>query len=198
MHSVWFKNFSYSNPVTLPVKLNNFQGSKNKNNVMLQWSVSMNEISGVFEVQRSFDGKDFSSAAFVFGSEKSGNEVYNYSETTEAQKVYYRLKMTDKSAVISYSKILAFASAGITGKPLNITGNNVSDKLTISFQSDMSQPAELRIADMNGKMILQQKLTAYKGNNLVSLALPSAMNSGMYIATLTIEGANSTAKFIKQ
>jgi hypothetical protein len=47
-------------------------------------------------------------------------------------------------------------------------------------------------------MIHKQSVNASKGNNLVSVSLPSAMMTGMYIASLSSENVNSTAKFIKQ
>jgi hypothetical protein len=182
----------------LPVKLNNFQGSKNKTNVQLQWTVGMNEIANTFEVERSNDGKNFATAALMFGTEKSGNETYSYNEVNEDAKVYYRLKMVDKSDVQTYSKILVFNSNSKNTKTLDIIGNSVTDKLTVSFQADASNTSELRILDMNGKMIVKQSVKASKGNNLVSMSLPSAMMTGMYIATLTSENTNSSAKFIKQ
>jgi len=182
----------------LPVKLNNFQGSKNKNNVQLQWSVGINEIANTFEVERSTDGKNFSTAVVMFGTEKTGNETYNYSELNEDAKVYYRLRMTDKSDVVTYSKILVFSSSASNIKPLNVIGNVVNDKLTFSYQSDVTIKAEVRILDMNGKMIAKQTLNANKGNNLASISIPSSLSNGMYLAVLTVENVNSSAKFIKQ
>ena len=95
----------------LPVKLNNFQGSKNKNNVLLQWNVNINEITGTFEIERSTDGKNFETVAIIMGTEKAGNETYNYREVNESSNVYYRLTMIDKSDVINYSRVLMFSSA---------------------------------------------------------------------------------------
>ncbi len=182
----------------LPVKLNNFQGSKNKSNVQLQWAVSLNEIANTFEVERSTNGKDFATAAILFGTEKTGNETYGYNEVNEDAKVYYRLKMVDKSDVLSYSKILVFNTNSKNTNKLDIIGNSVTDKLTVSFQSDINNAVELRVLDMNGRMIVKQSVTASKGNNLVSISLPAAMNTGMYIACVSSEKINSTAKFIKQ
>jgi hypothetical protein len=184
--------------VILPVKLNNFQGSKNKSNVQLQWSVSINEIANTFEVERSTDGKNFATVVVMFGSEKSGNESYNYSEANDDVKVYYRLRMTDKSDVVTYSKILVFNSNASNTKPLNIIGNVTNDKLTFGYEAEANSKVEVRVLDMNGRVLAKQTLNANKGNNLASISLPSAMTSGMYIATLTAENVNSSAKFVKQ
>ena len=182
----------------LPVKLNSFMGSKNKNNVQLQWNVSINEISNSFEIERSTDGKNFETAALMLGTEKAGNETYSFAEMNEDAKVYYRLRMIDKSDVISYSKILVFSSSTTNSKPLNVIGNVVNDKLTFSYESAVTIKSEIRILDMNGKIVAKQTLNANKGNNLASIAMPSSLNNGMYLAVLTVENNNSTAKFIKQ
>ena len=182
----------------LPVKLNNFQGNKNKNNVQLQWNVSTNEISNTFEIERSTNGKNFQTAAVMFGTEKAGNETYSFTEMNEDAKVYYRLRMTDKSDAISYSKVLVFNNAASNSKPLNVIGNVVNDKLTFSYESAVTIKAEIRILDMNGKIVAKQTLNTNKGNNLASISMPSSLNNGMYLAVLTVENSNSTAKFIKQ
>jgi hypothetical protein len=148
-------------------------------------------------VERSTDGKNFEAAAVMFATEKTGNEVYNYSEINETSKVYYRLKMTDESDVVSYSKVLMFSSVK-SSKPLNIIGNIVSDRLTFSYEAGSNSKVEISVLDINGKTIVKQSLTANKGNNMASISLPSSLTSGMYIATLSADNTNSSAKFIKQ
>jgi Bacterial Ig domain/Secretion system C-terminal sorting domain len=189
---------NYFSGGALPVKLNNFMGSKNKSNVQLRWNVGINEIANTFGIERSTDGKNFETAALLFGTEKAGNESYNYSEVNEDAKVYYRLRMTDKSEVVSYSKILVFSSSASNNKHLNVIGNIVNDKLTFSYQSAATVKAEIRILDMNGKMISRQTLNANKGNNMASISILSSLNNGIYLAVLTVENENSSAKFIKQ
>ena len=55
----------------LPVHLISFQGNMNKNNkVTLNWTVADNEIANNFEVERSFNGRDFTTVGVVFASEK--------------------------------------------------------------------------------------------------------------------------------
>jgi flagellar motor switch protein FliM len=115
-----------------------------------------------------------------------------------AARVYYRLRVTDKSGIVTYSKILSFSKVTETIQALTIIGNNVTDKLTISVQSEKNQAIEISVVSMNGNLITKQNMNASKGNTTTTLSLPSAMNSGIYIARLSGEKLNSTAKFIKQ
>jgi len=50
----------------LAVKLTSFSGNLNSNKVTLNWAVALNETTDRFEVERSIDGVNFTTAALVF------------------------------------------------------------------------------------------------------------------------------------
>jgi hypothetical protein len=182
----------------LPVKLISFQGSMNNKNTTLEWNVASNEQAYKFEVEKSIDGKTFENTSLVTPTVRNGNETYKYNETTASDKIYYRLKITDRSSMVTYSKVLVFDNETTGKEKLNILGTNVTDKLTLSFQSQLSQSTELNVLDMAGKLILKQSVKASKGNNLVSFSLPASMNNGMYVASLSGNNFNRSAQFVKQ
>ena len=186
------------NAILLPVKLISFNGNMNNGTTRLEWAVASNEQAYKYEIEKSADGKNFEIAGLISPTDRSGNENYTYQDESGSDKIYYRLKITDKSSVVTYSRILSFSKETETKEALNIIGNNVTDKLTLSIQSQKSQAAEINIVNMSGKLIAKQKINVLKGNNVTILSLPSAMNSGMYIANLSAENLNSSAKFIKQ
>lgn len=186
------------NPTPLAVKLLNFQGSLDNNKVSLQWIIGDNETASQFEVERSFNGKDFNMAALIFGTEKNGNEQYQYAENMTASKVFYRLRMMDNAGEITYSKILIFQSKSASDNGIRIISNPVNDKLTFSFKAEKNEILDIKIFDMAGRMIVQDKLNAYKGSNMASLTLDSFLKGGMYIVDLTNGTSHSTAKFVKQ
>jgi hypothetical protein len=182
----------------LPVKLVSFQGNLFNTNVNLQWTVSENEGTDKFEVERSIDGNNFLSAALVLGTERSGSENYQYAENTNAGKIFYRLKMTDKSGQITYSKILVFQTTSLTDAKILIINNPVSDKLTMSFESANNQVVDIRILDMSGRIVQSNRINSYKGNNLLSFSLPSTLNKGIYLVSLFDGAKQMTTKFVKQ
>jgi hypothetical protein len=184
----------------LPVKLVSFQGNMNNNKkVSLQWVVAENEIADMFEVEKSFDAVNFSTAAVVFGSDKAGMENYQFSETMNADKVFYRLRMTDKSQVVNYSKTLMFqATAVATDNTMKILNNPATDRLTFNFRMTSSQEAEVKIFDIGGRVQMKQQVNGSQGNNLVSIQLAPAMQSGIYIVEVNTGTERYTAKFVKQ
>ena len=184
------------NAVLLPVKLISFTGNINNGKISLEWSLASNEMASKIDIEESTDGKNFTATSSLSATGKTGTDTYQYSTFTESSKIYYRIRITEKSGVVTYSKIIMLSIEET--KPLNIMGSHVTDKLTISFQSQTSQSADVNVLDMGGRVILKQKIQASKGNNVASISLPSSMNNGMYIAALSSDNITSSAKFIKQ
>jgi len=90
-----------------PFILYNFTVAKNNNKNYLEWAITKNEEAERFEIEKSSNGKNFSTAALVFTSEKAGNEMYKFYELSVKGKVFYRLKMYDKNLKVEYSQILS-------------------------------------------------------------------------------------------
>jgi hypothetical protein len=184
----------------LPVHLISFQGNMNKNNkVTLNWTVADNETANSFEIERSFNGRDFTTVGAVFASEKMGTENYTFYETTTGtDKVMYRLKMIDKHHEVDYSRILIFHLKSTIANNIKIIGNPVNDKLTFSFTSSATQPVDVKVYDMSGKVVLKNKVNSLEGSNVISLPLSSTFKAGMYIVEVNNGTELQSSKFIKQ
>lgn len=183
----------------LPVKLISFQGNMNNGQVNLQWAVADNEINDHFEVEKSVDGRAFSTAGVIVATNKYGSETYSYSETMNSDKAYYRLKMFDQNQVVNYSKILVFQSNAVSnGSALKVVNNPAIDKLTMSFTSINALPVEIKVYDMAGRLQMNQKMNVYPGSNLISLQLGSAFKTGIYAVEVNTGSERQTAKFVKQ
>ena len=186
--------------VPLPIHLINFQGNMNKNNkVTLNWTVADNETANSFEVERSFNGRDFTTVGVVFASEKIGTENYSFYETTNGtDKVMYRLKMIDKNREVDYSRILIFQLKSTITNNIKIIGNPVNDKLTISYTSSATQSVDVKVYDMSGKVVLKNKVNSLEGSNVISLPLSSTFKAGMYVVEVSNGTELQSSKFIKQ
>lgn len=185
---------------TLPVNLIRFQGNVNKSNkVTLNWTAADNEMIDRFEVERSVNGKDFTTVAIVFATEKKGTEDYLYFETINSNdKVMFRLKMFDKGQDIDYSKILVFQPKSGNSAAIKVYGNPVNDKLTFSYTSTAAQATDVRVYNLSGKIIMSQKVNSLEGSNMMSLPLSSTFKTGMYIVEVSNGNERQTAKFVKQ
>jgi len=184
----------------LPVHLISFQGNMNKNNkVTLNWTVADNEIASNFEVERSFNGRDYVAVGVVLASEKMGTENYMFYETTTGtDKVMYRLKMIDKHHEVDYSRILIFQLKSAITNNIKIIGNPVNDKLTFSYTSAATQVVEVKLYDISGRVLLNNKVNSLEGLNVISLPLSSTFKAGMYVVEVNNGTELQSSKFVKQ
>lgn len=183
----------------LPVTLLYFQGNLHNNTVTLQWQVSQNESCGRFEIERSQDGKNFVTAAVVTSTGKNGLENYSYAEAAAGDKIYYRLKMYDKSESAQYSRTLAFQSnTGVKSNALRIINNPATDKLTMRFSSTNDQSVQIKVYDLSGRLQMNQKMNVYQGDNILTLPLSSSFTSGTYAVEVNNGSERQVTRFVKQ
>ena len=185
--------------LTLPVKLTGFAGSLNNGKINLQWAVAENQNNDHFEVEKSTDGTEFTTAAIVMASSKAGTENYSINETMKSERVYYRLRMFDNNKAVSFSKTLIFETKTvISAGGLRIVNNPATDKLSMTFTSSNNQPVEIKVYDLSGRVQINQKINVYQGSNLINLPLTSAFKTGMYAVEVSNGSERLVSKFVKQ
>lgn len=68
--------------------------------------VNENETADRFEVEKSTDGKTFTMAGLVFGTDKSETDNYQFYEKAGNKKILYRIKMINKNQQAEYSAVI--------------------------------------------------------------------------------------------
>jgi hypothetical protein len=181
----------------LALKLISFRGNVNNSITHLSWEVSENEKVNYFEVERSINGTAFTASAPIYSNNMTGQASYLYTENMMADLVYYRLKITNKSGVVAYSSILVFRNNGNTDNGIKIMSNPDNDMITLSFQSASDEVINISVIDMAGRQVMAQKTNCYKGDNLTTLLLPSALGNGVYVVDLFDGFQHRSAKFVR-
>jgi hypothetical protein len=77
-----------------------------KKRFWLNWTVDHNQETNQFEIEKSSDGKNFTMAALVFGTDKSDSDNYQFYEKARSKKMYYRIKIIYKDNSTEYSDIM--------------------------------------------------------------------------------------------
>lgn len=72
-----------------------------------------NETAYCFEVEKSTDGKNFSMAALVFGTDKPADDNYEFYEKAGNPKTVYRIKLINKDKKAEYSPIVQINPAAV-------------------------------------------------------------------------------------
>lgn len=89
-----------------PATFISVSGSISNNKAIIDWTVGENETADKFEVEKSTDGKNFSMAALVFGTDKPATDQYQFYEKAGKVKILYRIKLINKNKETVYSTII--------------------------------------------------------------------------------------------
>jgi hypothetical protein len=178
---------------TLPVVFNSFYATRNNNNVVLNWSTAMELNNKNFEVQRSFDGNNWSVMAIMLGAGNSDNiQQYSYTDKNmNAAVAYYRIRQVDLDNRSEYSTVKTIRTNETTPTTkIYASGNTVN----IEFNQEVKNPVTVRIIDINGRVMAQ------KDNQQASYRIAMNLNNhigGMYIVQLNDNaGWNEVKKVI--
>ena len=87
-------------------------------------------------------------------------------------------------------KVSGFANVYIAPNPAN-------EEVKVYMNASEKQTVQLWIADITGKIVVQEEAALNTGNNVISISL-QALNSGVYTVKVTGSKQLYTGKFIKQ
>ncbi len=189
-----------SKSIILPIHFIDFSGKTINNKSVLSWSVSENETGNHFEVEKSTDGIQFSTAGVVFTSEKSGVETYRFTDAKELQSTtYYRLKAFNKDNSVSYSKLVKInAQVNVGNGNIQILQNPVASYLQFDYNAPKQNSARVSIYSMSGGKLYSEEVSVQKGSNTITVNIGGRIYRGIYIVEVSGTSDRSIAKFIKQ
>jgi len=189
----------------MPITMEHFSASKTSAGNKLTWTTSSENNNTGFEIQRSADGKEFSSYTFIKTKAIEGNSnstlSYEFIDNKPLKSSnYYRLKQIDKDGKYSYSNtVVVKEDATNKFELVNVYPNPAKDKLSVSVTAPKAANTSLIITDMTGKTVMQLNNSLVAGENNIAINVAS-LRAGNYIIKLSCaEGCeSSTQKFIKQ
>ena len=157
----------------LPVTLTSFEAKKGDgNSVRLDWATTEEVNSDFFDVEHSTDSKSWKALARVNANGDSNERnTYDYLHVTPVAGVnYYRLKMVDRDATFTYSRIRSVNFDEI--RAVNVYPNPVSD---ILFVQDLTSEnvKQVLIVSNSGVIVYKSSEISANGINVKDLAVGS-------------------------
>ena len=192
--AIYFKGFNYVAPSgTLGVKYTSFDATVADKSVSLKWITEQEMNHNYFEVERSFDGRTFSTIALVLdGFENGTKKNYQFKDnSTELQSksvIYYRLKQVDKDGRTTYTNTLVVKMKGTNDIMIQASPNPFVENLNVRFTATENGKAEVSLVNGNGQQILTKQSNVTKGYITVQVDGLAKLAPGMYIATVKING----------
>jgi endonuclease I len=146
----------------LPVTVTDFTAQKNNESVLLKWYATFETNFKKYEIERSTDGIGY----YKIG-EVAGRNLANYSFTDNdlpnANTVFYRLKMIDIDGKFSNSKVVSVRIANNFSNA-QVYPNPTKDKLVVKLQQALTENSQMLIADLSGRIVMQQQVTGGQRN----------------------------------
>ncbi|MEO0897787.1 MAG: T9SS type A sorting domain-containing protein [Bacteroidota bacterium] len=149
--------------ITYPVEWLSFEVSQmGYESVDLSWTTARETNNAFFQVEKSQDGVLFQGIGEV---ESKGNTSNNTSysfldKAAKGQKIYYRLRQLDVDGTFSYSDVREINMDMGPRVELSIFPNPSQDMLKATFLNVQKGEYSLKVIDLNGRVLEQQRLKA--------------------------------------
>ncbi|MFT3949189.1 MAG: PA14 domain-containing protein [Agriterribacter sp.] len=182
----------------LPVSLEAFTAIEKNNTVELNWVIANGSNPDVFEMERSADANTFSSVQQITGSVNT--TTYSYPDKHPVSGInYYRLKITDLTGVVTYSKIVSVRLNVSSQQAVNIYPTVITNNYFSIAVNKTANKAEIIIADLSGRIIKRQSVGNIVAGNPVKISTENMRAKGIYLVSVTTNDVQvSTGKIIIQ
>lgn len=172
-----------------------FTAVPNGHSILLQWTASNQTNNTNYEIQISPDGKSFAPLAQAESDPASTGTTAKYQyqynpDQTDVGKQYFRIKETDGSGQVTYSKILSI-DPNATGKfneggfvNYQVYPNPVVNSLVFQFNNNQTGRYLLELVNTAGQVV-QQKPVTLTGTSQIRLDLNPHPAKGLYFIRTT-------------
>lgn len=163
----------------LPVDVILFTGTLNINTVKLNWNVATEVNLDRYEIERSFNGSEYTKIGSVKAENKNS---YGYNDNVEqlrGRRIYYRLKKVDKDGKYAYSAV--FTLHVQLNTKFSVYPNPANDVLKLQLNNNSNEITTIIMSDITGKIVLKQNARASQG--LITIST-SHLGTGHYIVKM--------------
>lgn len=192
--------FGFLSCQPLAVQSSPLQGRVEEEEGVLWWN-TYSEINNVgFTIERSRDRVEWESIGFQEGQDQSSTTLrYEFRDADMPEGIsYYRYEQLDFDGSLARSNVVVLHRDGSLDGPsllLYPVPLQVGEELHVLYKSSLQGPAQLRIADLNGRILLEETHLPEEG--ILELNLPTwQWATGSYVLLLDQGGRRSIQRFI--
>jgi len=184
----------------LPITLLNFSGSNQGKYNNLKWTTAFESNADHFELQRSFEGRDFVPVANVAAQNSATGASYSYnddvSDIKTAEIIFYRLKLIDKDGSFEYSNVVSIRM------PLKsnfvVKGNPFHDIIRMQLTVPQKQNIQMNLYDEGGRLVASRSMMALAGINEFTWDNVQTLAAGNYVLDVRTMKERFSQKLRKQ
>jgi len=184
---------------TLAVKVNYFNASKGNNVNSLNWSAECSSTQVTFEIERSADGRNFTTINSITATQARCLLPFSYDDASPlAGTNYYRIKIIDVNGKISYTTI---AKIGGQQKDMQLVGilpNPVSSSAQLNITTNKKENVQLAVVSLEGKVVYRKNVQLQSGSSFINLDIAHLAPGTYFVRGVFTDGEASAVKFVKQ
>jgi hypothetical protein len=178
-------------PVTLgyetfpvPLKLISFTAERRPGNTNLRWITENEQSVSHFDVQRSYDGVNFSTIGNVAARNNSTLENYFFDDRSPLKGfAWYRIRSVDIDGKFSYTRIAVVSETDLLSNSFVVL-NPVRSAVTVFNKTGRDGSFEYHLMNAGGQLIMKGNISMSSNGGAV-LPLPVQTAAGIYILELS-------------
>jgi IgA Peptidase M64/Secretion system C-terminal sorting domain len=180
----------------LPLEWLSFEAKRVQNQALLTWQTAQEENVSYFDVQKSFDGKNFQSIGRVKAQNRLSKSEYLFTDNQPVRgAIYYRLQQFDSDGKSSFSPIRTLEKSDKFF--YKISPNPVSDAVNISGNTDYRTEMKIEIYNEIGSRIYDFDLKNVENEYQHTISV-SHLPNGVYVVVLNLpNGFSIKEKILK-
>ncbi len=168
----------------LPLKFSNFTAISKKQMVEIGWETQQELEIVNYSVEKSSDSKSFSEVYRMPASNRYSNN-YKWIDVNGATGIhYYRIKSSNKSGEISYTKILRVSTEGDNPQLKVISGSFGRGKIQLSFPMQNPGTYLLVLYNLQGQAVQKHKIQ-HDRNGVEECPVAPGVLKGLYKLSVT-------------
>jgi hypothetical protein len=185
----------------LPVELLSFTATKQDKDILLQWQTASEKNTERFDIERSYNGKDFEYTGKTVSAADMSNTLRSYNAIDEeyartAAIVYYRLKIVDYDGFFEYSNIAVVTNNTVKQTSAVIHPNPFGNSTKLTLQNATSGSIEITIIDLAGNQLYAQIHDLKNPEEEIKIDT-EFLKSGTYVLRIVSAQESITTKLIR-
>jgi len=147
---------------TLPVTLTTIKAYVQQSGINVEWNTANETDMKQFEVEKSANGRNFSSSTIVLAKNAVNNSYVWFDASPFKDNNYYRIKAIGNNGEIKYSSIV-LVKISAQNAPLIVFPNPIKNgMLYVDFGEPVHEPKAYTISTADGKIVQQGFIMARK------------------------------------
>ena len=177
----------------LPVTLVDFGAVYANDKVNIKWTTTFEVNNDHFDIERSTDGINFTTAGTVKGQGTSAIR-HDYQFNDDVSKsvlnkndVYYRLKQVDLNGKASFTKVLVVRVYRTKSlQSLSVTPNPAINDIKVNVQLNENSYIVMKVNNSNGVEVMRKTTRGSTGSNSFGLEGTSRLQAGIYFLEVIV------------